>query len=109
MDVARTSKHSAEIKPLETTYRHLLEAALRFLEPCVHGAHDGAVFELGEAEIQRSHEARIMSHVSRIRVSFVALKHGVLKRARKATIMGARKCLSQGFGKRTGGGGERSC
>jgi hypothetical protein len=49
----------------EAAYRHFLETAFRFLESSVHGAHNRAVLELGKAEIQRGHKARIVRHGAR--------------------------------------------
>jgi hypothetical protein len=39
----------------QIAYRHFLEAALRFFKSSVHGAHDSAILELREAEVQRRH------------------------------------------------------
>ena len=54
-------------------YRHFLETIFRFLESCVHGAHNCAVLELGKAEIQRGHKARIVRHCARFESGLLSL------------------------------------
>lgn len=41
-------------------YRHFLKSSFGFFKPGVHGPHYGTVFELGKAEIEGRHEARVM-------------------------------------------------
>ncbi len=68
-DAARDDEPHAARRALCIEGRHLLEAAGLFFEPRVHGAHEHAILQRGEAEIQGFEQARVrheeLKHESR--------------------------------------------
>ncbi len=61
-DAAGDDETHSPARPGRVERRHALEPALGLLQTDVHGAHEDAVGQRGEAQVERGHQVRVSTH-----------------------------------------------